>query len=443
MRSGGSWIAGQTKMRAFDRTGWTLAGWNLLVLAIVIAATMLIAVVVQVRADNADIDDQLRASAQREQSAMLAVHGDDEHEHDLGTEAYSADTPGIFAFWIDRRGTVVRNTRGVTLTGLPDQQAISVALSGREQFTERTPDGVPVRLLTVPVVAEGRVAGAVQVGTSLLASRQSVAQTMVIFLLTGILGIVLAGFGSVFLALRAMRPIRFAFERQRRFIADASHELRTPVAVVRARAESLARNATTRPPEEQRELLRLQRDADELSVLLSDLLDLERLDAGEHALSLEPVALVDVVEEVAAQFKPLADEEHVELRAHSGPVWAQAHLARLRQVLRALVDNALKHTTAGGRVDIEADVRGHWAVVRVVDTGEGIPEQELSKVTTPFYRVPTGSPADTASTPRGGAGLGLSISSELVRLMRGDLRIDSRPGQGTTVTIRLPLAGTA
>jgi signal transduction histidine kinase len=430
-------------MRAFDRTGWTLAGWNLLVLALVIAVTMLIAIVVQVRADNADIDGQLRASAQREQTSMLADQSDDENEHQPGPEAYSADTPGIFAFWIDRRGTVVRNTRGVTITGLPDQQGISFALSGREQFTERTLDGVPVRLLTVPVVAQGRVMGAVQVGTSLLASRQSVAQSIVIFLLTGMLGIVLAGFGSVFLAQRAMRPVRHAFDRQRRFIADASHELRTPVAVVRARAEALARSAAGRPPDEQRELLQLQRDADELSVLLSDLLDLARLDAGQQALALEPVALVDVVEEIAAQFKPLADEEHVELSAHSKPVWAQAHLARLRQVLRALVDNALKHTSAGGQVNIETDARGHWAVVRVVDTGDGIPQQELPRVTTPFYRVPTGSQPDTASRLRGGAGLGLSISSELVRLMRGDLRIDSRPGQGTTVTIRLPLANAA
>ena len=425
-------------MRAFDRTGWTLAAWNLLVLAIVIAATMLIAVVVQVRADNVDIDDQLRVSAQREQSSMLAVQGDDEHERELGTEAYSPETPGVFAFWIDRRGAVVRNTRGVTLAGLPDQQGISLALSGHEQFTERTLNGVPVRLLTVPVRAEGRVAGAVQVGTSLLASRQSIAQTIVIFLLTGTLGIVLAGFGSVYLAHRAMRPIRIAFARQRRFIADASHELRTPVAVVRARAESLARNATARPSEEQRELLQLQRDAEELSALLSDLLDLARLDAVRQTLALEPVALVDVVEEIAAQFKPLADEEHVQLCAQSDPVWALAHLARLRQVLRALVDNALKHTTAGGRVDIEADARGRWAVLRVVDTGEGISEQELPKVGTPFYRV-----AEARQRPIGGAGLGLSIANELVRLMRGEMRIESRQGHGTTVTVRLPLAATA
>jgi signal transduction histidine kinase len=87
-------------------------------------------------------------------------------------------------------------------------------------------------------------------------------------------------------------------------------------------------------------------------------------------------------------------------------------------------------------VDIEADARGHWALVRVADTGEGIPEQELSKVGTPFYRV------EEARQRGAGAGLGLSIAGELVRRMRGELRTESRPGHGTTVTIRLPLAGT-
>ncbi|HEX8966911.1 MAG TPA: HAMP domain-containing sensor histidine kinase, partial [Chloroflexota bacterium] len=415
-------------MRPFNRTGWTLAGWNLLVLALVIAATMLTAVVVQVGADNADIDGQLRLAAQRAQSAMLAAGGDDENERQLGSETYSADTPAVFEFWIDRRGSLIRNTRGVTFSGLPDQDGIRVALTGREQLTERTLDGVPVRLLSVPVVAEGRVVGAVQVGTSLLASRQAVGQTIAIFLVTGVAGLLLAALGSVFLAQRAMRPIRLAFDRQRRFFADASHELRTPVAVVRARAESLARGTTSRPADEQRELQQLQRDAAELSGLLSDLLDLARLDAGEQELTLEPVALVDVVDEVVAQFRPLADEEHVELRARAQPVWARAHLARLRQVLRALVDNALKHTPAGGQVEIEADARGHWAVVRVADTGEGIPEEELPKVGTPFYRVDSGRRRGTDAHSAGGVGLGLSIASELIRLMRGDLRVESRPG---------------
>jgi signal transduction histidine kinase len=368
---------------------------------------------------------------------MLAARGDDD-EHQLGPEAYAADTPGLFALWIDARGSVVRNTRGVTLPGLPDTSGFRATLSGQEQLVDRTLGDIPVRLLSVPVAREGRVIGAVQVGMSLLSSRQAVAQTVAIFLLTGLVGVILAAFGSVFLANRAMLPIRAAFERQRRFIADASHELRTPVAVLRARAELLVRSGVALPEQQHRELVQMQRDADELTTLLTDLLDLARLDAGNGNLEVEPVALVDVVEEIAAQFSPVAEREQITISASAQPIWARAHLSRLRQVLRAIVDNAIKHTPPGGRVAIEAEAREQWAVVCVADTGTGIPEGELTKVQVPFYRV---EPARSRSAgTRGGAGLGLSIATELVRLMRGDLRIDSRPGKGTTVTIRLPLA---
>jgi len=115
----------------------------------------------------------------------------------------------------------------------------------------------------------------------------------------------------------------------------------------------------------------------------------------------------------------------------------------LRQVLRALLDNALKHTSPGGHVCIDADARGHWAVLRVTDTGEGIPEQELPKLGTPFCRVDDARQRSSGGRSAAGAGLGLSIATELVRLMRGELRIESSPGHGTTVTIRLPLAGSA
>jgi len=423
-------------MLPFDRTGWGLAAWNLAVLVGVLAVTLGTAVLVEARARDADIEHELQLGAQREMVGLLGAQGDD--ERDGGPEAYTADTPDLFAFWVDRRGAVIRNTRQVNFAGLPDQAGIRAALAGQEHLADRVVGGVPVRLLSVPAISEGRVVGAVQVGTSLEPLQQAVSQRATIFVLTGLAGAVLAGAGSIFLADRAVRPIREALERQRRFLADASHELRTPVAVVRARAEVLARETNGRPTDEKRELLQLTHDADELGELLNDLLDLARLDAGAPAIALEPVALTDVAEEIVAQFQPIAAQQGVELTTCLSAVWARANLARLRQVVRALVDNALRHTPAGGRILLETADQGHWAIIRVVDTGEGIAPEHLSRVQDRFYR----SDAARARPSSGrGAGLGLSIATELVRLMHGELRIESHVGQGTTLTVHLPLAG--
>jgi signal transduction histidine kinase len=291
----------------------------------------------------------------------------------------------------------------------------------------------------VPVYHDRRVVGAVQVGKPLASGQRELAQLTTILLLTGAAGLALSGLGSLFLAGRAMRPIREAFERQRRFIADASHELRTPVAVLRARADVLQREGTQFAPDHLEQLQLLRRDAEGLSALLDELLDLARLDAGQVALPLEPIALADVAEEMVVQLAPLAERQRVQLDAATKPVWGQGNLGRLRQVVLALVDNALKHTPAGGSVEVTVDVDGDWARLRVVDTGEGIAPEHLPKVTDRFYR------ADEARRRvgdgrSGGAGLGLAIAAELVRLMHGRFNIESAPGRGTVATVLLPAA---
>jgi signal transduction histidine kinase len=183
----------------------------------------------------------------------------------------------------------------------------------------------------------------------------------------------------------------------------------------------------------QAELDLLQGDAEELAQLLSELLDLARLDAGDARPPLEPVALADATEELAAQLAPLAAERGIALSVRAAPVWAETNLARLRQVLRAFVDNALRHTPEGGHVVLDVARDSGRARVRVTDDGEGIAPEHLPRIFDRFYR------ADEVRG-RGGAGLGLSIAAELVRQLGGELRVESEPGKGTSVTLFLPLA---
>jgi signal transduction histidine kinase len=239
-----------------------------------------------------------------------------------------------------------------------------------------------------------------------------------------------------------MRPIHEAFERQRRFIADASHELRTPVAVLRARADVLQREGAQLAPGHEEQLQLLRHDADDLSALLDDLLDLARLDAGQIALPLEPVALADMAEELVAQLAPLAEQRQLHLRVLTKPVWGQANLGRVRQVLRALIDNALKHTPAGGSVEVTVDAFGGWARLKVIDTGTGIMPEHVPRITDRFYRADDAR-SRTGQSRAGGAGLGLAIADELMRRMHGRLELESAPGRGTIATILLPPARAA
>jgi signal transduction histidine kinase len=417
-----------------------LAGWNLLVLGLVLAITIGTAVLGEVRASVRAVDDALRAGA-----AHAAVrlehdrHLDPDHrERGEHAEPDEDDLPGASAALLvitARAGEdAIRVNRRAMPPGLPDREALDAALGGREAFSERASAGEPIRLYTVPVFHEGRVLGAVQVGRAMSESRRAIARSVLVLVITGAAGLVLAAAGSAFLSGRAMRPIGEALDRQRRFIADASHELRTPVAVLRARAELLQREGGALPEAAREEIGRLHHDAEELAALLAELLDLARLDAAEEAIALAPVALDEVVEEIAAQLAPLAAERGVALSTHADPVWAQANLGRIRQVLRALADNALKHTPAGGAIVLDVAEAGDRARLRVRDDGEGIAAEHLPHVFDRFYR------ADEARG-HGGAGLGLAIAGELVRRMRGEISMTSAPGRGTTVTIELPLAG--
>jgi signal transduction histidine kinase len=426
-------------MSQFGRIRWRLAGWNLVVLGLVLAVTIGAALLTETRARAAALDNELRLGAEREVAAFDR-DGDDDSEGESRRRLGSGSD--LFAFWLDGRGQVVRNSRQINLAGLPDAEAVRAALGGRETLADRDVGGVSVRLLTVPVYHDRRIEGVVQVGKPLAGGQQDLMQLTTILLLTGAVGLVLSAFGSLFLADRAMRPILEAFERQRRFIADASHELRTPVAVLRARAEVLQREGTDLAPDHREQLQLLRRDADELSALLDELLDLARLDAGQIELLLEPVALADVVDETVAQLAALAAPRQVHLHAVTKPVWGQANLGRLRQVVRALVDNALKHTPAGGSVEVSVEIHGECARLRVIDTGKGIAPEDLPKVADRFYR------ADEARSRLGdgqsvGAGLGLAIAAELVRLMHGRFTLESTLGHGTVATVLLPAAPAA
>ncbi|MGW1027995.1 sensor histidine kinase [Streptomyces sp. NPDC002577] len=229
-----------------------------------------------------------------------------------------------------------------------------------------------------------------------------------------------------------------AEQRLRRFVADASHELRTPLMSVRGYADLFQYAAANAPEERDKHLARLRAEAARMSVLLDDLLLLARLDAAEveTPLRLEETDLVELVHQAADAFRAGRPDHPLSVAAGPEPVRLRLDPLRIRQVLDNLLTNAAVHTPAGTKVSLEMSVSHGAAVVRVSDTGPGIPAADQERVFDRFYRV------DKArSRDRGGSGLGLAVARSLVQAHGGTLELSSRPGS-TTLTIRLPLATT-
>ena len=240
----------------------------------------------------------------------------------------------------------------------------------------------------------------------------------------------LRGLASAFNA--ALERLAAAFARQARFTADASHELRTPVSVIRAQAESTLRRVRT--PEEYRAALEAcLRAAERMTGILEGLLTLARADAGNGALARAPVALASLVEETTALLRADAGAHGVRLECTAAPATVQGDAPLLSEVVTNLVSNAVRYNRPGGRVDVSLAPRNGEVELRVADTGVGIAADALPHVFERFFRV---DPA--RSRDRGGAGLGLAITRWIVEAHGGSLGVESRLGEGSIFTVRLP-----
>jgi two-component system phosphate regulon sensor histidine kinase PhoR len=229
---------------------------------------------------------------------------------------------------------------------------------------------------------------------------------------------------------------RHRVERVRRdFVANASHELRTPLTSIRGFVEALEDGAMSEPGTAHRFLGKIRAHADRMASLVSDLLELSRLESGERAPSREPVAPADVAEEVAASFADAAARKGLTLcRSDRGTPTVVSDADRLRQILENLVENAVKYTPPGGRIDITSGpAAAGGAELVVADDGPGISAEHLPRIFERFYRV------DKArSREMGGTGLGLSIVKHLAEGMGAVVGVESQPGRGTRFTVTLP-----
>jgi two-component system OmpR family sensor kinase len=240
--------------------------------------------------------------------------------------------------------------------------------------------------------------------------------------------------GKLGLALNTMLDrIESSDSRLRRFVADASHELRTPLAAVRAYAELFERGASARPDDLARTMRGISRESERMSALVDDLLLLARLDEG-IPLERERVALAELASEAVETARTVDPSRKLELQTE--PLVVLGDRVRLRQVLDNLLGNVRSHTPPGTPAAVRLHRSNGSAVIEVSDEGPGMASDDLERVFERFYRTDA-----HRSRASGGAGLGLSIVAAIAEAHHGTVTVSSRPGQGATFAVSVPLVG--
>jgi heavy metal sensor kinase len=228
-----------------------------------------------------------------------------------------------------------------------------------------------------------------------------------------------------------------SFEQQRRFVADASHELRTPVAILQGETE-VTLSRPDRPPEEYRETLAILRDeSHRLAHIIEDLFTLTRADAGQYPLKLRDLYLDELAADVLRRTRSLALAKGLTLTSSIQPeLPLHADEDLLRRMLLNLLDNAIKYTPAGGMINVDCRLDGNSYVLRVSNTGPGIPAELQSRIFERFFRADKARSRSEGDT--GGAGLGLSIARWIAEAHLGRLELTQSDNSGTTFTAFLP-----
>jgi two-component system OmpR family sensor kinase len=431
------------------------------------------------------IDDQLNATLLNVASIQAASVTDAPsgemrfHEWELTPdEAARIRELNRFAQVWTVQGQSLLRTRYITRDLPLDREALERAAQGELAWAEQRFDGMNVRSLYYPLSRSGPAHGphVLQVAAP-LESRDRLLRRVAVLL--GVLTLLVSGanfLGSWWLAARAVRPVReitqqakaieagtldrrisayadseeydglvrvlntmlarlyASFETQRRFAADASHELRSPLTALRGEIE-LARRRRREPEEYERVLDSALEEVERLSRITEDLLMLARSDAQVLEPALADVKLDQLARDVVERLRRAAraKEVHLEVTAPA-PVTARADRDLMQRLLWNLLANAIKFTPAGGNVDVRLAREDGRAIIEVRDDGPGIPEQDLDRVFDRFYQI------SQARTPGidSGTGLGLSIVQAIAELHGGAVTAANRPGGGAVFRLTLP-----
>ena len=370
-------------------------------------------------------DDPLRQEAKSQAQIVLNPH----NRQDL---ARGSSEFGWVALRPD--GRVIERESTSRSLGLPSRDLFRKTLreNAASFRTIHGPKGY-ARVVSMPMHKGGRVVGVIQYARSLDQARATVRKLVLVLLPLSLGALGVAAAGGAFVAGRAMRPVQDSFERQKTFIANASHKLKTPLTVVRATAEVLQRRLGSSG--DTRLTNKLLTETDKMSSMISELLLVARLDAGKASTAEKTFDLPAVILESADRFERRAGSEnmHLEVKVPEKlPVRGDPRYTE--QILDVLLDNVLQHVPRPGNVTLSARPQGHFVEVEVRDSGPGIPVRDRELIFERFYQAKPGASGKDGTA----AGLGLSITLDLARAQRGDLTAENGEEGEAVFHLRLP-----
>lgn len=348
----------------------------------------------------------------------------------LGSDAILLDTDLVFARWYTPKKQLMQFVGPVPALQLESETGFETIRD--QQFN--LPDE-PLRQLTLPVYREGRLLGYLQIAES-LAPIEAPLRQLQLFLVIGVPStlavIALAGW---LLSGAAMQPIHQSYYQLQQFTADASHELRAPLAGIISNAQ-VGLMEPIDPQEQATRLKTISEVAESMRVLINHLLFLARHEGQLPPEALHVVNLVNLLQPVVEEYRQQATTKQLAFTSHlpTCPLMLNAEPDLLRQAVVNLLSNAYRYTLSGGVVELQVESQSRWAVIQIKDTGIGIAETDLPQIFDRFYRVDK-----VRSRQTGGFGLGLAITRQIIEAHSGRITVTSQVEQGSTFEIRLPL----
>lgn len=447
-----------------------------------------------------DVDNKLRSLAEliaSESASPLSKFGFGNIDQALET-SLNLKPIGKFIQVLDESGNIGRKSDNLKNVQLPiSLNALKNATKGLLTFeTTRSFRNTPLRILTLPVIENNQITKIVQVASSLEDVEDALNTLFIILMITVPFALTVASLGGQFLANKALKPVdhisqtarmitsqnlnqrikppKFkdeisrlietfnemisrldqSFRQIKQFSTDASHELKTPLTILKGEVEVALRKERT-SHEYERILKSNLEEINRMSQIIDDLLLLSKADIGEVRLNKEEINLTEILMEVVAQVKILAQSKnlHVETSNHHEDVYIFGDTLRIRELFLNLIENGIKYTEEGGSLHITLTKdtlpyvrnrpgwvegeRAEFVKIIVSDTGIGIAKEDQGKIFDRFFRVDKARPREP-----GGSGLGLSICKWIVEAHQGEIQVESGLGKGSSFIVKLPLYST-